>query len=111
MLAALLWLYARPVAGISRILDRGRLWIALFLALAVSLFLHIPQIPVSYPVTEGPGIYYPPPDTTPIIAAAAIRWLGAGHSSFLTPIGALIFAFVPAIIFTRAVSGFGSFGV
>ena len=40
-LAALMWLYARPVAAISRILDRGRLWFAVLAALAVSILVHI----------------------------------------------------------------------
>ncbi len=39
-LAALFLLYARPVAAISRILDRGRLWFAIVAALAISAAVH-----------------------------------------------------------------------
>src|SRR5580692_6170098 len=38
--AALLLLYIRPVAAISRILDHGRLWFAIVAALGVSVVLH-----------------------------------------------------------------------
>src|SRR5262249_1295228 len=43
-LVALLMLYARPVAAISRILDRGRLWFAIVLALVVSALVHAPSM-------------------------------------------------------------------
>jgi hypothetical protein len=39
-LTALLLLYIRPVAAISRILDHGRLWFAILAAVTVSLLLH-----------------------------------------------------------------------
>jgi len=39
-LTALFLLYVRPVAGISRILDQGRLWFAILAAVVVSVALH-----------------------------------------------------------------------
>ena len=43
-LTALLLLYIRPVAGIGKILDQGRLWFALLAALGVSVAVHIPAL-------------------------------------------------------------------
>jgi tetratricopeptide (TPR) repeat protein len=43
-LAALFLLYVRPVAAISRILDRGKLWFAILVALAVSGLVHTPSM-------------------------------------------------------------------
>lgn len=39
-ITALLMLYVRPVAAISRILDHGRLWSAVIMAVLVSVALH-----------------------------------------------------------------------
>jgi Tfp pilus assembly protein PilF len=43
-LTALLLLYIRPVAAISRILDHGRLWFAIVAAILVSVVLHTSDI-------------------------------------------------------------------
>ncbi len=43
-LAAFFLVYARPVAAIGRILDRGRLFFAVVIALGVSILLHVPEI-------------------------------------------------------------------
>lgn len=43
-LAALFLLYARPVAAMSKILDRGKLWFAIVAALAVSGLMHMPEM-------------------------------------------------------------------
>src|SRR5271154_6525859 len=96
-LAALFWLYARPVAAISRILDRGRLWIALVIALAVSMLVHLPQMSppsldlVTVQMQPGPDAGQPDqirqprrPDTGATIAAAAIRWTGLDPFSVLS---------------------------
>jgi Flp pilus assembly protein TadD len=48
-LAALFLLYARPVAAMSRILDRGRLFFAILAALAVSALVHMPDMRVATP--------------------------------------------------------------
>jgi tetratricopeptide (TPR) repeat protein len=45
--AALLLLYVRPVAAISRILDHGRLWFAIVAALGVSVLVHLPESTMS----------------------------------------------------------------
>jgi len=91
---ALLLLYIRPVAAISRILDHGRLWFAIVVALCVSVVLHAWMTGVR---VQGP-----------FIAHAVASWLGF---SSLAPLAAIALAFVPAVIFVRAVSGFGSFSV
>ncbi len=54
-LTALLLLYIRPVAAISRILDHGRLWFAIVVALGVSVLLHIPQAVLVVQVGQAVG--------------------------------------------------------
>ncbi len=86
---ALLLLYIRPVAAISRILDHGRLLFAMLAALGVSLLIRH---------AGGHGI----------IADAVMSWIGY---SLLAPLAAIMLVFVPVVIFLRAVAGFGSFPV
>jgi Flp pilus assembly protein TadD len=52
-LAALFLLYARPVAAISRILDRGRLWFAIVAALLASALVHLPESRMAPPIPLG----------------------------------------------------------
>src|SRR5690348_10998925 len=105
MLRALSLLYYRPAAAVSRILDHGRMWFAIVLAVGVSLLLHVPQ----FGLPPAPADQLAPPP--PTLLTALWRWIGAEPSSFIAPLGALAFALVPAVLFIRAVSGFGSFGV
>lgn len=86
---ALLLLYIRPVAAISKILDHGRMWFAIVVALGVSTLV---------PHEGGHGI----------VGAAVKGWIGY---SLLAPLAAAVLVFVPVVIFVRAVSGFGSFPV
>jgi tetratricopeptide (TPR) repeat protein len=124
-LAALFLLYARPVAAIGRILDRGRLWIAIVMALAVSWLVHFaetrteivsqppagvaaPNAPVPL-VDEDEATVLPP---RPSVTESAIRiWTALDPLSLFAGLGAIVFAFVPAVIGARAAAGFGSFGV
>jgi Tfp pilus assembly protein PilF len=93
-LTALFLLYIRPVAAISRILDHGRLWFAVLAAGLVSLTLHAWMGGVRIRGT--------------FIAQAFASWIGF---SWLAPLAAIALVFVPAVIFVRATSGFGSFSV
>ena len=104
MLRAFLLLYYRPAAAVSRTLDYGRLWFGIVLSLGVSLLLHVRDFGPAQPADQGA----PAP---PALIAALWRWLGAEPSSFIAPLGALAFGLIPAILFFRAVSGYGSFGV
>src|SRR5262249_38415135 len=51
--------------------------------------------------------------SNPLVLAlgAAERWIGSDSESFFTPLGAVVLAFLPAMIAARAFSGYGSFGV
>lgn len=93
-LTALLLLYIRPVAAVSRILDKGRLWFAISGALVVSVALH----------TLFGGLRI----QGALIAQAVASWIGF---SSVAPLVAIILVFAPSVIFLRAVGGFGSFGV
>jgi tetratricopeptide (TPR) repeat protein len=129
---ALLLLYIRPIAAISRILDHGRLWFALFAALGISVLLHLfaltvpPEVngtarvqprraqvhaPRGAPAAEGDEEAAAPPGPSGpgVLAEAAGSWIG--FLATVTPLGALALVFVPVVIFARAVSGFGSFPV
>jgi tetratricopeptide (TPR) repeat protein len=122
-LTALLLLYIRPVSAISRILDHGRLWFAVFAAIAVSVLLHIPSVTFmaevnkqtrtqqrSAPADEGTGEEAPAGPSRPgVLAEAAGSWIG--FLATFAPLIAIAVVFVPAVIFARAVSGFGSFPV
>ena len=124
-IAALIWLYARPATGISRILDRGRLWIALGIAVAVSLLVHLPQIQSAtkdaiaqqsaqkqaQPESDDDEASPKTAARPPLGIQAVTRWAALDPFSFLSPIGAIALAFVPAILFTRAAIGFGSFSI
>lgn len=139
-LTALFLLYARPVAAISRILDRGRLWFAIIAALLVSALVHLPESKMGGPhlpamtreAPAGGGQHVPggqpggagarsPDDDaedapkTPmavgIVALAGLQWIELLPGGFIAPIGALAVVFLPVVVFVRAVSGFGSFSV
>jgi tetratricopeptide (TPR) repeat protein len=129
-LAALFLLYARPVAAISRILDRGKLWFAIVAALAISAAVHAPfmkfadqvehdsqaavhqQAPPAAAVhdeeSDEPGKAF---QGAGLLAAAAFKWAGIFPGGFIAPLGALAFAFIPVIVAVRAATGFGSFSV
>jgi Flp pilus assembly protein TadD len=137
-LAALFMLYARPVAAISRILDRGRLWFAIVAALIVSALVHIPQVGVAgpmFPEMRGPAMSREAPEVDQaagnlaadgegdsggasktsaavgMLALAALQWIELLPGGFIAPLGALAVVFLPLIIFVRAATGFGSFSV
>src|SRR5215468_6619746 len=42
-LASFLLLYVKPVTAISRLLDHGRLWLAIVLAAVVAVLTHVPR--------------------------------------------------------------------
>lgn len=133
-LTALLLLYIRPVTAISRILDHGRIWFALFAAIGVSVLLHLPQLmfvaevsqqmraaaqgqpprhplvhaPKDAPVEEGAEEEAAPAGPG-VLVESALSWIG--FLGTVAPLGALALVFVPVVIFVRAVSGFGSFPV
>jgi tetratricopeptide (TPR) repeat protein len=132
-LTALLLLYIRPVAAISRILDHGRIWFALFAALGISVMLHIPSLtfmaqvnrqtraqqrrepvhtPRSTPApqeSEDEALAPAGPSGSGVLFEAGGSWIG--FLATVTPLVALALVFVPVVIFVRAVSGFGSFPV
>ena len=119
-LAALLQVYARPVAAIGRILDRGRLLLALFIAIGVSLLVHIPEMRnatvVHAPAASAPNAVddeadLPAPPRPSAYQLAVTIWTGIEPSAYLAGLGAIILGFVPAIIGLRAITGWGSFGV
>lgn len=93
-ITALFQLYVRPVTAIGRILDRGRLWSAILMALGVSMLLRFAAL--------GPI------GRLSLLEHAIASWIGF---SLLAPLAATALAFVPAVIFLRAAAGFGSFGV
>jgi len=119
---ALLLLYIRPVAAISRILDHGRLWFAIVAAALVAVGLQLSgtgyTAPVERPHVEAgrtppvvDGEDEPAPAARPanVFVLGAMRWVG--FASSFAPLAAVAAAFIPVIIFVRAVSGFGSFPV
>ncbi len=54
-------LYIQPLAALSRLLDEGRLWIALLLAVATTFALHVP----SMAVVTSPVAVAPDPESAP----------------------------------------------
>jgi tetratricopeptide (TPR) repeat protein len=121
-LLALLMLYARPVAAISRILDRGRLWFAIVAALIVSGLVHLPDTATlqTNPAAMQAGKTTPAnqdddepkaPAASGFIESAAFSWIGLPPGGFIAPIGALALGFIPLIVLLRAVTGYGSFSV
>lgn len=91
---ALFLLYVRPATAVSRILDRGRLWFAAVAALLVSAVVH------GWLAGARVG--------GPFFVRAFASWIGF---SWLAPLAAIALVFVPAVIFVRAVAGYGSFSV
>ena len=75
----------------SRVLDRGRLWIAIAAALFVSVLLHWRDIPLRVP------------------ASALLRFISWTPGSYLAPLLTVAIVMVPAILLVRAIAGFGSF--
>jgi tetratricopeptide (TPR) repeat protein len=136
-IAALFLLYARPVAAVSRILDRGRLWFAIVAALAVSLMIHIPQRGAPLDQGDGPAVpaassgqstpdphSKPPPDfdddNAPVVPPiprppawliAIVSWIGEEPGGFYSSPAAIALVFIPVIVFARATAGYGSFSV
>ncbi len=135
---ALLLLYVRPITAVSRILDQGRLWFAIAAALVVCFLLHWPEAgilssalqpqmqsrtphaeraakPVAPAPTDESDDYIPsqvPPAATQNTALLAIlRWIGYLPMSVFAPLWGTAIFLVPAVVFARAVSGFGSFPV
>ncbi len=125
-LAAFLRLYVQPVAAISQILDRGRLWFAIVLALMVALMssfadpgrLIMQRVgnvmaqqqpasssPLRPAENEAPSGKPPAPDPT---ALTRIYLLSSVSLRSLWAIAAFM---IPAMIAARAFSGYGSFGV
>ena len=136
-ITAFFMLYVRPVAAISRILDHGKLWFAIVAAVGVSFLLHIPQalivMKVGKTVAQLEQQVQPagkastekaarakqasPDEDDEAAAPAAPRTLQQSAEkwvaewSALSPLFALALVFIPAVIFIRAVSGYGSFSV
>ena len=124
--AALFMVYARPVAAVSRILDRGRLWFAIVAALAVSMMVHIPQprfsqdvaIPAAVSNQTAPPDFdddnapvVPPRSRPPAWMIALWSWIAAEPGGFFSSPAAVALVFIPVIVFARAVTGHGSFSV
>jgi tetratricopeptide (TPR) repeat protein len=118
---ALLLLYVRPITAASRILDQGRLWFGIVAALAVCVLLHWPEAGVMASALRPPHLQQAEavagaqPSATPESVSPAIRavqqWIGYEPGSYFAPLWATAIFLVPAIVFARAVSGFGSFPV
>ena len=130
-------LYVRPVTAISRILDKGRLWFAILVAVAVALLLLAGQTHSQaqaslkadnssqaamavQPGANGDGTPSPGADGqifviggSPLSAVfeGARTWMMLPPARVVSPLGALVLAFVPLLIGLRAISGFGSFSV
>lgn len=95
-LKAFFMLYVNPGAAFSRILDRGRLWFALVVALFIAILLHwndAPPVPTPIPVAQPP----------------LFRFISYAPGSYLAPILILGIVIVPCIILVRSISGFGNF--
>ena len=99
-LAALFRLYINPAAALSRILDRGRLWLAALLALGVSILLHA--------FDAGPKIVFSRPGWW---TGALLRFISYTPGSYFAALMVVAIAVVPAIVLCRAVSGYGSVSV
>jgi tetratricopeptide (TPR) repeat protein len=136
-ITALLLLYIRPVAAISRILDQGRLWFAIVVAILVSIALHtsdvgalamagtraIPTNPLVREQAQKMSKEEPPdkilkeeneaerPSPAHFVGDAVARFASYDAWSFFSAIWAIAVALVPGIIALRAATGFGSFGV
>ena len=91
---ALVLLYIRPAAAMSRILDHGRLLFAILAALGVSLLLRWTAVAPFGHLT--------------LTAYAISQWIGY---SLLAPLLAVAIVFVPVVVGLRSVAGFGGFGV
>src|SRR5271168_1142831 len=87
--AALFLLYARPVAAISRILDRGRLWFAIAAALATSI------LAANAPVLTSDG---------------SQRLVSHGMFQYVAPL-LEVAVLAAAVVLIHAIRGFGSFRV
>ncbi len=94
-LIAFFLLYVRPVTAVGRILDRGRLWFAIAVALAVSLAQHAFDVPFKIEATD--------------LEIAALRFISYFPHGYLAPLLAVAIAFVPALILLRSLTGHGSF--
>jgi TolA-binding protein len=123
-LLALLLLYIRPVTAIGRILDQGRIWFAVVVAILVSVALHTsdgmnPVVrqdshKVAKQAKEVDEEAAPqPPEQTPekFLAETVGRFASYDSWSFFGAIGAIAVAMVPAMILMRSITGWGSFGV
>jgi Tfp pilus assembly protein PilF/NADH:ubiquinone oxidoreductase subunit K len=136
-ITALLLLYIRPVAAISRILDQGRLWFAIVVAILVSLALHTSDVgalamagtranltnPLVREQAQKTSKEEPPdkivkeeneaerPSPAHFVGDAVTRFASYDAWSFFSAIWAIAVALVPGIIALRAATGFGSFGV
>lgn len=75
----------------GRILDRGRLWIAVMAALFVSVLLHWRDIPLR------------------VAASPLLRFISWAPGGYLAPLLTVAIVMVPAILLVRAIAGFGSF--
>jgi tetratricopeptide (TPR) repeat protein len=89
-------LYAKPGAAFSVILDRGRLWFAIVLALFTGILLHWTDVP-------------PTPGSIPIPPSPLDRFISYVPASYLAPLLILAIVIVPAILLVRAIAGFGNF--
>jgi len=136
-ITALLLLYIRPVAAISRILDQGRLWFAIVVAILVSLALHTSDVgalamagtranltnSLVREQAQKTSKEEPPdkivkeeneaerPSLAHFVGDAVARFASYDAWSFFSAIRAIAVALVPGIIALRAATGFGSFGV
>lgn len=136
---ALLLLYVKPITAVSRILDQGRLWFAIAAALVVCLLLHWPEAGLMATALQPQMHVQPATKQAPPAAAesptapepgdaesspypsqfgsrntalfAILQWIGFLPGSLLAPVWGTAIFVVPAVIFARTVSGFGSFPV
>jgi tetratricopeptide (TPR) repeat protein len=92
-LADFFLIYLKPAAAMGRILDRGRLWIAVAAALCVSVLLHWRDVPLRVPFSALLGF---------------IAWM---PGAYLAPLLTVAIVMVPAILLIRAMAGYGSFAV
>ncbi|HUA86769.1 MAG TPA: tetratricopeptide repeat protein [Bryobacteraceae bacterium] len=84
-------IYIKPAAAMGRILDRGRLWLAVAAALCVSGLLHWRDIPLRVP-------------NSPLL-----RFISWTPGAYLAPLLTVAIVMVPAILLIRAIAGHGSF--
>ncbi len=90
-------IYLKPATALGRILDRGRLWLAVAAALCVSALLHWRDIPLR--VVTSPSLGY------------VLRFISWTPGAYLAPLLTVAIVMVPAILLVRAIAGYGSFGV